>query len=164
MKSQLSIILNRDFDAFACLLGQYVLLRGKPLAMDRFVLMLEEDRDDRYLTDQILSELQIDVPIKFLANSNQFFDFLSTSARPVLILIDYNSVPNNGIEVLKKLKSHSSYSDIPVVILSDSDHPGYKQACYEYGASSFIKKPDTIAATRNKIAAFFNYWFRVVEV
>jgi DNA-binding NarL/FixJ family response regulator len=79
-------------------------------------------------------------------------------------LIDYNSTPENGLEVLKKLKSNSTYSDVPVVILSDSDHPKYKNDCYKFGASSFIKKPDTAEATNKKIASFFNYWFNVVEI
>ena len=80
------------------------------------------------------------------------------------MLIDYNSVPENGIEVLKKLKSDANYNDIPVVILSDNSLPKYKNECYRHGASSFIKKPDSAEATNKKIAAFFNYWFHVVEV
>ena len=132
--------------------------------MNRFVLMLEGDGDDRYITEQTLSELDIHIAIKFLPDSVEFFNFLSLSDKPVLILIDYNSTPDNGIEVLKKLKSNSTYSDIPVVILSDSDHPKYKNECYQNGVSSFIKKPDTADATNKKIASFFNYWLNVVEV
>lgn len=132
--------------------------------MNRFVLMLEGDGDDRYITQQTLFELNIDVTIKFLFNSIEFFNFLSLSDKPVLILVDYNSSPDNGIEVLKKLKSDPLYCDVPVIILSDSDHPKYKNECYKLGASSFIKKPDTLEATNKKIASFFNYWFNVVEV
>lgn len=132
--------------------------------MDRFVLMLEGDGDDRYITEQTLSELHIDIPIQFLSNSIEFFNFLSRSEKPILILVDYNSVPESGLEVLKKLKASVEYNDIPVVVLSDSVHPKYKDECYKFGASSFIKKPDTLEATNKKIASFFNYWFNVVEV
>ena len=132
--------------------------------MDRFVLMLEGDGDDRYITEETLKELGIDISIKFLSNSSDFFSFLSTSIKPALILVNYNSNPDNGLEVLKQLKSNASYSNIPVVILSDSDHSKYKNECYKHGASSFIKKPDTAETTNKKIASFFNYWFNVVEV
>jgi len=132
--------------------------------MNRFVLMLEGDGDDQYLTEQILSELDINISVKFLSNSTELFNFLSPFNKPVLILIDYNSIPDNGVAVLKKLKSNTTYNDIPVVILSDSDHPNYKNECYQNGASSFIKKPDTVDATNKKIASFFNYWLNVVEV
>jgi CheY-like chemotaxis protein len=132
--------------------------------MNRFVLMLEGDGDDRYITQQTLSDLNINVSIRFLSDSAEFYKFLSVAEKPVLILVDYNSTPDNGLEVLKKLKLNPDYCDIPVVILSDSDHPKYKNECYKYGASSFIKKPDTLEATNKKIASFFNYWFNVVEV
>ena len=137
---------------------------SQTLTMNRFVLMLEGDGDDRYITQQTLTELGIDIPIRFFSNSTALFDFLTSSARPALILIDYNSNPDNGLEVLKKLKSNANYNTIPVVILSDSDHPRYKNDCYKHGASSFIRKPDSIEATNKKIAAFFHYWFDVVEV
>ena len=126
--------------------------------------MLEGDGDDRYFTQQTISDFQIDVTIKFSSDSIEFFKFLSEHEKPALMLIDYNSVPENGIEVLKKLKSDANYNDIPVVILSDNSLPKYKNECYRHGASSFIKKPDSAEATNKKIAAFFNYWFNVVEV
>jgi|SRR4051812_30259646 CheY-like chemotaxis protein len=132
--------------------------------MNKFVIMLEEDSDDRYLTQEVLSDLNIDIPVKFFSNSIDFFSFLSVSDKPALILVDYNSNPDNGIEVLKKIKTATAYNDIPVVILSDSDHPRYRNECYRHGASSFIKKPDTVEATNKKIASFFNYWFDVVEI
>ncbi len=132
--------------------------------MNRFVVMLEGDSDDRYITAQTLSELGINIPIKFFPNSADLFNFLTDAEKPSLILIDYNSSPDNGLEVLKKLKADVQFNDIPVVILSDSDHPKYRNECYRHGASSFIKKPDTIEATNRKIASFFNYWFNVVEV
>ena len=132
--------------------------------MDRFVLMLEGDGDDRYITQQTISELKIDIPISFAPNSTEFFNILQPENKPSLILVDYNSAPENGLEVLKKLKSTAAFSDIPVVILSDSDHPKYKNACYKFGASSFIKKPDTADATNKKINSFFSYWLDVVEI
>src|ERR1051325_2087842 len=104
--------------------------------MNRFVLMLEGDSDDRYLTQQTLSELGIDIPIKFSSNSTELFHLLFYSDKPSLLLINYNSSPDNGIEVLKKLKSSPDYNNIPVVIISDSDLPKYKNECYKFGASS----------------------------
>ena len=82
--------------------------------MNRFVLMLEGDGDDQYLTEQILSELDINISVKFLSNSTELFNFLSPFNKPVLILIDYNSIPDNGVAVLKKLKSNTTYNDIPL--------------------------------------------------
>jgi CheY-like chemotaxis protein len=132
--------------------------------MHKSVWIVEDDSDDRYLTQEILSELGIHVPVKFLSSSDEVFQSLSSSEPPSLILIDYNLTPDNGLEVLKKLKSDDSFKKIPVVILSDSDHPKYKEECYRHGASSFIKKPDSLDGTQQKIGTFFKYWMEVAEV
>ena len=66
--------------------------------------------------------------------------------------------------ILKKIKNLKSSNDVPVIILSDSDSEKYKAECYAHGASSFIKKPQTVEATARKIETFFKYWLTVVEV
>lgn len=127
--------------------------------------MLEDDSDDRYITEQAIEELGLDVDIEFYSDSIQFLHFLAgTSLYPSLILIDYNSTPENGLAVLKKIKALTPLNKLPVIILSDSNTEKYKAECYAHGASSFIQKPQTVEATANKIETFFKYWFTVAEV
>ena len=132
--------------------------------MRKLILMLEDDSDDRYITESAITDLGLDVEIKFFSNSNQFLNSLSTEDKPSLLLIDYNSVPENGLEVLKKIKSSQPINTIPIVILSDSISEKYRNECYAYGASSFIRKPQTVEDTAKKIETFFKYWLNVAEV
>jgi CheY-like chemotaxis protein len=126
--------------------------------------MLEDDSDDRYITQTALSELDLDIDITFFSNSNEFLSSLAIAPRPSLLLVDYNSTPENGFEVLKKIKAIQSIREVPVIILSDSSSDKYRAECYAYGASSFIIKPQTVEATAHKIETFFKYWFTVAEV
>jgi CheY-like chemotaxis protein len=130
----------------------------------KLILMLEDDSDDRYITESAIAELGLDIEIKFFSNSNRFLQALSTSDTPSLLLVDYNSVPENGLEVLKKIKSFHSMNSVPVVVLSDSNSEKYRNECYAHGASSFIRKPQTVEDTAKKIETFFKYWLNVVEV
>ena len=131
--------------------------------MNKFVVMLEDDSDDRYLTTETLSELRIDIPVKYFSSSRELMRFLYGNAKPSLILLDYNSTPENAKQLLARIKMDSNLNEIPVVILSDNDLAAYKNECYALGASSFIKKPDNIKETQDKIATFFKYWFEVAE-
>lgn len=124
--------------------------------------MLEDDRDDRSLVKETLLELSMDVPITFFNSGDELLRALS-SGKPSLILLDYNAQPDNGIEVLRKIKMQQAWKNIPVVILCDNAWVQYKDQAYEAGASSFIKKPDTLDATRKKIGTFFSYWLDVAE-
>jgi CheY-like chemotaxis protein len=130
----------------------------------QLVYMLEDDSDDRYLTSEMLNELGIDVEVSFFSSSTELFEHLSDEEKPALILVDYNASPENGPDVLKKIKNDPACNDIPVIILSDSDHPKFRKKCYALGASSYIRKPDKLSDTKQKIGTFFKYWFEVAEV
>ena len=132
--------------------------------MSKLIAMLEDDSDDRYLTSEALQELNLDIHVHFFTSSDELFRYLFQQSRPSLILVDYNSTPENAKQVLQKLKADEGLCDIPVVILSDNDLDVYKNECYKLGAASFIKKPGNIKETKNKIATFFKYWLEVAEV
>ena len=132
--------------------------------MNKFVVMLEDDSDDRYLTSETLSELNIDIHIQYFSSSNELLAFLSEGVKPSLILVDYNSTPENGKQVLQRIRQDPNLSEIPVVILSENCLSSNRNECYALGANSFIRKPDNITETQKKIATFFKYWFEVAEV
>ena len=129
----------------------------------KLILMLEDDRDDRYITQKAIAELGLDIQINFFSNSNDFINSV-IATQPSLLLIDYNSTPDNRLQVLKEIKELNLANHIPVIILSDSSSAKYKAECYAFGASSFIKKPQTVESTANKIETFFKYWLTVAEV
>lgn len=126
--------------------------------------MLEDDNDDRYLTEEVLTEAGIKVPIQYFSNSNEMFQALANGEKPALLLVDYNSTPDNGIAVLKKAKGNNAICDIPVVILSDNNFDSYRKECYAAGAASYIQKPDKMERTHEKIKTFFKYWLEVAEL
>jgi len=129
---------------------------------DRYILMLEDDHDDRYLTSAVMEELNISVPLKFLSNTDDLFPTLESRA-PLLILMDFNLHPETGLEVLKKIRRHPSFQHIPVVLLGDTNNADFVAQCYQYGANTYATKPTTMEATKNKIGLFFKYWLEVAE-
>jgi DNA-binding NtrC family response regulator len=133
-------------------------------ARPRTVFMLEDDHDDRYITESIIEDLGLDIKIVFFSNSNLFLQHLSFAENPSLILLDYNSTPDNGLTVLKKIKAGHTHKNVPVIILSDSNVAKYKYECYGHGACSFIQKPSQVDRTRYFIEQFFIYWFTIAEV
>lgn len=127
------------------------------------VYMLEDDTDDRMLTRDILDELKMDVAIRFFSSSNELLDKIANE-KPALVMVDYNSNPQNGIQVLKQIKSNAETSYLPVVILTESKSGNLRKECYQAGASSVIVKPSDMSQTKEKIQTFFSYWLNVVEV
>ena len=127
-----------------------------------YILMLEDDADDRYITESTIQELGYDIPIKFLSYGRELLAHLNQSDKPALILLDYN--PVTGADMLRQLKTHPDFNHIPVVILSEVASQNHVRQCYQLGANSFIKKPQTAELTKQKIETFFKYWFEVTEL
>ena len=130
----------------------------------KLVYMLEDDSDDRYITTSTIEELDLPIKIKFFSKSYQFLEFLSTAKKSSIILVDYNSNPDNGLAVLKKIKEMDVHKGTPLIILSDSSLSKYRDECYALGASSFIQKPSRLKKTKEVIHLFFTYWITIAEV
>lgn len=134
-----------------------------------YILMLEDDSEDRYITQTFFSERGYKIGLEFLTYPDQVIPYLADCEAkhkrlPSLILLDKNVPRGDGLEVLQQLKAHPAFKAIPVIVISGT---GYKEDiddCYKYGASSFIVKPDTDALTAKKIETFVSYWFEVTDI
>ncbi|WP_276131678.1 response regulator [Polluticoccus soli] len=134
------------------------------------ILMLEDDADDRHITESTLSSNEHSIDLVFLVNGHQVMQYLTDCgsgkhfAFPDLILLDKNVPLHGGLDVLRELKAHPVYKKIPVVMVSGTAYPQDVAAAYELGANSFIQKPANDRLTLEKISSFVNYWFDTVEL
>src|SRR5688572_10635571 len=114
--------------------------------MNRTILMLEHDDDDRYITQTVFDEHQYPVKLLFVTDSDDFWKVLKSghtgkAQLPSLILLSYYAGGGNAIQLLKELKSDIRFSHLPVIILSGSVSADVVKECYREGASTFVKKP-----------------------
>lgn len=128
----------------------------------KHIAILEDDPDDRFLTEEIVTDLSINVKLSFPENGEELQNLLSTE-KPDLISLDYNSGIQDTLALLRKLKSSEISVAIPVIILGDLDNRKYVEQCYRNGANSVIRKPNSIDGSRFKINTFFKYWLQVSE-
>jgi CheY-like chemotaxis protein len=133
--------------------------------MNRTILMLEHDEDDRYITQAIFDENQYRVSLNFVTDRDAFWEYLkSSSVLPSLILLNYHAGALTAVGILNELKSNPRFQYIPVVVLSGSVKQDMVKECYHAGASSFIQKPSSNKTATDKITNFIRYWFETVEL
>jgi CheY-like chemotaxis protein len=110
-----------------------------------FILIADDDQEDRYLLHTAFEEIGRSNDIYLVENGLQVFTYLDSSIEqtnmPSLIVLDLNMPILNGMETLSRLKAHSLYKDIPVIIFTTSVHEVEKEKCLAIGAADFIKKP-----------------------
>jgi DNA-binding NarL/FixJ family response regulator len=131
--------------------------------METYVLMLQTDPDDQYITESALAEIQYTVPVKFISGIHELDDFTATSGLPAVILMNVSGINYKGVAIIRDLKANPAYSHIPVVVLGEISADDYIRQWYRAGANSFIIKPSTVEETKKKIRTFFEYWFDVAK-
>lgn len=132
--------------------------------MQPYVLMLQADEDDKYLTESILQEMQETIPMHFINGRSELTNCIAAHGLPAVILINNQDHRHRAIEIVRSIKVDTQLNHIPVVVLGEITAADYIQKYYRAGANSYIIKPSTIAGMRKKIRVFLDYWFEVAEV
>lgn len=133
---------------------------------ENFILIAEDDADDRFLLQAAFEENGFTDQLNFVENGVEVLEYLSTintkeeKKYPKFILLDLNMPKKDGREVLKELKQHPSFKKIPVVIFSTTNNEQEMRRCYELGANSYITKPNSFESLLRTVAALRSYWMQ----
>ena len=79
-----------------------------------------------------------------------------------MIIVDVQLGWQNGLELVKEIRSEPSWAAMPVVALSGiNDH---MQGAYEAGVNCFLSKPFEYPETVRMVRSLMNFWGLVVEL
>jgi two-component system, chemotaxis family, response regulator Rcp1 len=133
------------------------------------VLMVEDDPDDVYLTQEALRESRLRMNLHVVNDGVEAMKYLRgehghARRRPDLVLLDLNLPRMDGREVLMEIKQDPALTDIPVVILTTSKAEEDIAASYRQHANCYVSKPVDIQQFRSVVASIENFWFTVVQL
>ena len=77
---------------------------------------------------------------------------------PAVTLLDLKLPRLDGLEVLRRFKSHPVFRSVPVVVLTTSADDGDLRAAYRLGANSYIVKPVAFDRFLEVAAQLDQYW------
>jgi len=132
---------------------------------DIFILIAEDDADDRFLLQSAFQENGYKDKLHFVENGIELLDYLKgleendgMISMPRFIMLDLNMPKKDGREVLKEIKQHPVFNDIPLIIFSTTSNEQEMKRCYELGASSYITKPNSFESLKKIVADLRTYW------
>lgn len=137
----------------------------------QFIIVAEDDADDRFLMQTALSETGFEDTLQFVDNGVELIQLLEglngengAWVYPKLILLDLNMPKMDGREVLKIIKEDQVLRKIPVVVFSTTKNQLEVKRCYDLGANTYIVKPvnyDTFVETMKELMI---YWFKIATL
>lgn len=131
-----------------------------------FIIVAEDDEDDRFLLQEALEEVAKDASVVFAQDGVELLDQLAQlnmkRVNP-LVLLDLNMPRMSGREVLKTLRQDAVYRTTPVVVLSTSSAREDVDEAYLLGANTFFTKPPRFADLLHTVRAVYTYWSELAE-
>ena len=130
------------------------------------ILIVEDNLAHQKITEYVLKKSNVQAQIIVVRDGQEVLDYLfrkdtfADSAQyplPDIILLDLNLPKRDGREVLKVIKSYSSFKEIPVVILSTSDREEDVTFAFEHGAVAYISKASGFDKFNAELGAIGKY-------
>jgi len=137
-----------------------------------FILIAEDDADDRFLLQTAFREKGYPEKVEFVENGVELMDFLDALQQksggshflPGFILLDLNMPKKDGRQALKEMKQHPVFKRIPVIVFTTTKNENEIKRCYELGANTYVVKPISFDALLLVVENIRNYWLNTASV
>ncbi len=108
--------------------------------------------DDKQAQDMLSDLLKTDYDYIPLSNQAEVASFFKDSIAPIdLILLDLEKAVQDEFSILKGVRDHYLYRDVPILILTAAASTGNAAQTFTMGADDILSKPLDPAITRQRI-------------
>ena len=111
----------------------------------RPILLVEDRAIDVDLTKRAFAKRKLVNPIQVARDGEEAVGLIERweagEPPPICILLDLRMPKLNGLEALRRLKSHPQFAIIPVIVLTTSKEDRDIEEAYKLGCNSYIVKP-----------------------
>ena len=109
-----------------------------------YVLLADDDADDRMLFDEAITETGISVKLAMVKDGQQLLDFLESSIiLPHILFLDLNMPIRDGMQCLQDIRKHVKYNALCVCMYSTTARQADIEQSSALGANLFINKPNS---------------------
>jgi CheY-like chemotaxis protein len=136
-------------------------------------MLVEDDPADVRLIQRAFTKAGLDAGVIRLANGDDAVAYLDGRAPyenraayplPSLLILDIKLPRRTGLEVLKWLRQRNDgLRRLPTIMLTSSKHTADVDRAYDYGANSYLAKPETSEALLEIAHSIKKYWLTLNE-
>lgn len=122
-----------------------------------YVLMADDDADDRMFFEDAVSELELKVDFNTVKDGADLMNYLHGSGiiLPQILFLDLNMPFKNGFQCLEEIRSIDAFKNMCIIIYSTTARPSDIETGYAMGANLFMQKPNSFADLKNMLNKVF---------
>ena len=117
------------------------------------VLLVEDDADDIELLKKALDDNGVNYSLEEITAGDGVLRYLKNHRRvPDVIVMDLNLPKVHGKDVLREIKTHERFKNVPLLVLTTSKSREDIDYTSRWGVDAFITKPTTIDGFNETVA------------
>lgn len=126
------------------------------------ILLVEDRATDVDLTKRAFAKRRLLNPIQVARDGEEALRYIDRweagEPTPVFVLLDLRLPKISGMEVLRQLKNHPTFSNIPVIVMTTSAEDRDVEEAYKLGCNSYIVKPVEFTKFMEVASQIEVYW------
>ena len=132
------------------------------------ILLVEDNDDDAVLMNRAFRKQKIANEIVRAKNGIEALTLLfgndkAKKITPALIILDIKLPKLSGLDVLKSIRANQATKNLPVIMLTTSDHQEDIFHAYDLGTNSYIRKPIEFDKFVDAVGQIGLYWLTLNE-
>jgi CheY-like chemotaxis protein len=130
------------------------------MASTDYILIAEDDEDDRLLLVSAFREISTQHELVFVENGIQLVEHFKAIEKgevtnfPSLLIVDLNMPKKNGREAIMELAGRSYFNEVKTVIFTTSANEFEMEKCRQLGISDCFVKPANYTALLDIVTRF----------
>jgi two-component system response regulator len=140
--------------------------------MSKLILLVEDNASDEKLTLLAFKNCGVPNVIDVARDGAAALDYLFALERPpgrgnklpALVLLDIKLPKIDGLEVLRRIRSHERTKLLPVIVLTASKEDEDIVQSYALGANAYVRKPVEFAAFTQAAKTLGVFWLLLNEL
>ncbi|RJR30455.1 MAG: response regulator [Desulfobacteraceae bacterium] len=123
----------------------------------RYILIAEDDADDRLLYEEAIRQGNHQIAYVFVGSGEELIGYLRSESnpKPALIMLDFKMPGMSFDDVISAIEDDPKLNRIPLVIVTGSAALGETRTCVKH----IVTKPVTIQEWVNTLDQVFTYGF-----
>ncbi len=129
-------------------------IRMGELALEKDILLAEDDNDDVAIFDMALKTLEFPYIMRRAENGDKLFILLKDKI-PYILFLDVHMPCKDGVSCIIEIRKNREYDQLPVVMYTSQLSTKVAEECFRNGANLYMTKTSTFSELTAKLKKVF---------